>query len=408
MSSLVSTVTNTLAVTPTTRVRGLEAFTSSHLWTPYGARGVFGGQVVAQSLMAAIDTVEGKDLHSQHCYFLLPANSKAPITFTVERLRDGASYATRLVHALQDSRTVFILMASFSAPPRKLPTDLVSPTGPAFFEPDSEQPAVDNSHDDKRDEPGITETLKFDKIAAKFAAKFDPPTNGTSTKPEVQRQPRRAFQPSYQKTMPTDIVPYKDAVTEEEIWESFLQRAKTKNVALGSKVRAVQNYIKERQQSPVTISIARAQSEEYPTTRAIWMRARLQPGETLTPNMVRALIAFATDFQFIGTGARTVGLSGTSKPRLGMMASIDHCLHYYPLPADFDPSAPLLHVMDAVQVDVASGRGFVRGCVYTENGYLVASTSQEGVIRADISGKKPTMEHKRHQDAENETDKAKL
>jgi hypothetical protein len=66
MSSLVSTVTNTLAVNPTARVRGLEAFTSGHLWTPYGARGVFGGQVVAQSLMAAINTVEGKDLHSQH------------------------------------------------------------------------------------------------------------------------------------------------------------------------------------------------------------------------------------------------------------------------------------------------------------------------------------------------------
>ncbi|GMK57547.1 hypothetical protein CspeluHIS016_0403810 [Cutaneotrichosporon spelunceum] len=406
MSSLVSTVTNTLAVTPTARVRGLEAFTSSHLWTPYGARGVFGGQVVAQSLMAAINTVEGKDLHSQHCYFLLPANSKQPITFTVERLRDGASYATRLVHALQDSRTVFILMASFSSPPRKLPAELASPSGPGFFEPDSEQPAVDRTHDDKKDEPGITATLKFDRVAATFANKFDPPNNGTSTKPEVQRLPRRPFQPSYQKTMPTDIVPYNDAVTEEEIWESFLLRAKDQDVVLGSKARAVQNYIKERQQSPVTISIARPQSEEHPTTRAIWMRPRLLPGETLTPNMVRALIAFATDFQFIGTGARAVGLSGTSKPRLGMMASIDHCLHYYPLPADFDASAPLLHVMDAVQVDVASGRGFVRGCVYTEKGHLVASTSQEGVIRGDISGKKPTMEHKRN--AREETDKAKL
>ncbi|KLT46172.1 Thioesterase/thiol ester dehydrase-isomerase [Cutaneotrichosporon oleaginosum] len=394
MSSLVSTVTNTLAVNPTARVRGLEAFTSGHLWTPYGARGVFGGQVVAQSLMAAINTVEGKDLHSQHCYFLLPANSKVPITFTVERLRDGASYATRLVHALQDSRTVFILMASFSAPPRKLPADLASPSGPGVWDPDSEQPAVDHSYDDKKDEPGITETLKFDK----FAAKFDPPTNGTSIKPEVQTQRRRPFQPAFQKSMPTDVVPFKDATTEEEIWERFLQRASTKGVPLGSKVRAVQNYIKERQQSPVTISIARPQSEEHPTSRAIWMRARLQPDEKLTPNMVRALIAFATDFQFIGTGARAVGLSGTSKPRLGMMASLDHCLHFYPLPADFDPSAPLLHVMDSVQVDVASGRGFVRGCVYTENGHLVASTSQEGVIRADISGKKPTLEHTRNKD----------
>jgi acyl-CoA thioesterase len=59
-------VTETLAVTAMARVRGLEAFKSSHLWTPAGARGVFGGQVIAQSIMAACKTVEGKDLHSQH------------------------------------------------------------------------------------------------------------------------------------------------------------------------------------------------------------------------------------------------------------------------------------------------------------------------------------------------------
>lgn len=64
-------ISKTLAVTPVARVRGLEAFVSSHLWTPYGARGVFGGQVVAQSLMAACKTVEGKDLHSQHVSVLV-------------------------------------------------------------------------------------------------------------------------------------------------------------------------------------------------------------------------------------------------------------------------------------------------------------------------------------------------
>jgi hypothetical protein len=146
------------------------------------------------------------------------------------------------VHALQDSRTVFILMASFSAPPRKLPADLASPSGPGVWDPDSEQPAVDQAYDDKKDEPGITETLKFDK----FAAKFDPPSNGTSIKPELQTQRRRPFQPAYQKSMPADIVPFKDATTEEMIWERFLERAKSKGVPLGSKVRAVQNYIKVR------------------------------------------------------------------------------------------------------------------------------------------------------------------
>lgn len=65
MPPLVS-VTETLAVNPVARMRGLEAFKSEHLWTPTGARGVFGGQVIAQSIMAACKTVKGKDLHSQH------------------------------------------------------------------------------------------------------------------------------------------------------------------------------------------------------------------------------------------------------------------------------------------------------------------------------------------------------
>ena len=93
-----------------------------------------------------------------------------------------------------------------------------------------------------------------------------------------------------------------------------------------------------------------------------------------------------TDFQLIGTAARTVGLSGNSTPRLGMMASLDHSMHFYPLPESFDPSAPLLHAMEATAVDIAAGRGVTRAVLYTEDGHLVASTAQEGVIRAARAG----------------------
>lgn len=83
-------------------------------------------------------------------------------------------------------------------------------------------------------------------------------------------------------------------------------------------------------------------------------------------------------------------------------ASLDHTTHYYALPDDFDPSAPLLHIMESVMVDVASGRGFVRGLLYTDKGVLVAATSQEGVVRADFGGgMRPRREKDRH-------DKAKL
>jgi acyl-CoA thioesterase len=71
-----------------------------------------------------------------------------------------------------------------------------------------------------------------------------------------------------------------------------------------------------------------------------------------------------------------------------MLASLDHATHFYPLPANYDPSAPILHVMEGVITDVASGRGVVRGLIYTEDGILIATTLQEGVVRADTRGQK--------------------
>ena len=95
------------------------------------------------------------------------------------------------------------------------------------------------------------------------------------------------------------------------------------------------------------------------------------------------MIGYITDFQFIGTAARAIGLTSASNPRLGMLATLDHTTHFYPFPADLDIRRPLLHVMEAVITDVASGRGMVRGLVYTEKGVLIAVTSQEGVVRVD-------------------------
>jgi acyl-CoA thioesterase-2 len=84
-------------------------------------RQVFGGQAIAQSLMAASRTIdEGFDVHSMHCYFLLPGNADIPIVFLVERVRDGRSYATRQVTARQAGRDIFVLVASFQRPERGL------------------------------------------------------------------------------------------------------------------------------------------------------------------------------------------------------------------------------------------------------------------------------------------------
>jgi acyl-CoA thioesterase-2 len=76
---------------------------------------VFGGQVIGQAMVAACRTVEGRLPHSLHCYFILPGDPQVPIIYQVERLRDGKSYSTRRVTAIQHGNAIFSIMVSFHA-----------------------------------------------------------------------------------------------------------------------------------------------------------------------------------------------------------------------------------------------------------------------------------------------------
>ena len=80
-----------------------------------GTGRVFGGQVFAQALVAARRTVDDSDreAHSAHGYFILPGDLKAPIVYFVDRLRDGKSFTTRRVTAIQHGQAIFNLSASF-------------------------------------------------------------------------------------------------------------------------------------------------------------------------------------------------------------------------------------------------------------------------------------------------------
>jgi acyl-CoA thioesterase-2 len=101
---------------------------------PWGR--VFGGQVLAQSLTAAQRTVDPSELglrpvHSMHAYFLRAGDSGEPITFGVERLRDGRSFSARRIHALQFGRPILSMIASFQAPATGLEHQLPMPDVPA-------------------------------------------------------------------------------------------------------------------------------------------------------------------------------------------------------------------------------------------------------------------------------------
>ncbi|WP_120510328.1 acyl-CoA thioesterase II [Photobacterium salinisoli] len=92
--------------------QGLFRGQSEHLGLPQ----VYGGQVIGQSLSAAKETVpDNRFVHSFHSYFLLPGDPQKPIIYDVENLRDGKSFSTRRVKAIQNGRPIFYLTASYQA-----------------------------------------------------------------------------------------------------------------------------------------------------------------------------------------------------------------------------------------------------------------------------------------------------
>jgi acyl-CoA thioesterase-2 len=102
---------------------------------------VFGGQVAGQALVAAARTVEpGRVVHSLHAYFLRPGDPTVPILYEVDRIRDGRSFTTRRVVAIQHGKAIFNLQSSFQVPEEGLDHQAPMPDAPPPDElPDFEQ-----------------------------------------------------------------------------------------------------------------------------------------------------------------------------------------------------------------------------------------------------------------------------
>jgi acyl-CoA thioesterase-2 len=101
-----------LDLTDTGARTGEDIFTGPSQWMPHGR--VFGGQVLAQSLVAAMRTVpDDRFVHSTHGYFLRPGDVKQQITFSVDRIHDGRSFSTRRTQAYQGGLPILSMIASF-------------------------------------------------------------------------------------------------------------------------------------------------------------------------------------------------------------------------------------------------------------------------------------------------------
>ncbi|MEO9336276.1 acyl-CoA thioesterase II [Mesorhizobium sp. SB112] len=108
---------------------------------------VFGGQTIAQALVAAQRTVGGdRPVHSLHGYFMRPGDTEIPIVFQVDRIRDGGSFTTRRVVAIQHGEAIFSLEASFQKKEEGLEHQIEMPKGlPAPETLPSQRELIENS-----------------------------------------------------------------------------------------------------------------------------------------------------------------------------------------------------------------------------------------------------------------------
>ncbi|MGQ0533614.1 MAG: acyl-CoA thioesterase [Caulobacteraceae bacterium] len=247
---------------------------------------IFGGQVVAQALLAAYRTVGDRTCHSLQSYFIRPGDPSIPVLYQVERSRDGHSFMTRRVIAIQKGEQIFNMACSFQ----------INEGG---FDHQSAMPKV-SPPDDLPDD-------------------FDRQQSELASLPEEQKR--------------------------------WLRR----------------RPIEMRPVDPVSLlhPMARA-AEQY-----VWLRAREDAGDDVALN--QALLAYASDFSLLGTAMLPHGVSWMSGVQT---ASLDHIIWFH-RPTNF--SRWHLYAQDS---PTASGaRGFNRGAIYRNDGTLIASTAQEGLIR---------------------------
>lgn len=149
-----------------------------------GTRRIFGGQVLAQALVAAQRTVEtDRPVHSMHGYFILAGDLNVPVVYFVDRLRDGGSFTTRRVTAIQHGQAIFNLSASFHKHEDGLEHQIEMPDVPP---PEEVRPELDVIRDRAHELPSSVRPVVTQDRPLDFR-----PVDGSDPFDEQLREPRR-------------------------------------------------------------------------------------------------------------------------------------------------------------------------------------------------------------------------
>ena len=261
-----------------------------------GWQRVFGGQVLGQALVAASRTVEEERLaHSLHGYFLRPGDPSIPILYEVDRIRDGKSFTTRRVVAIQHGRAIFNMSVSF-----------------------------------QREEPGLSHQMDMPE---------------TPAPEEVPTHEDRVAQ--FRRTFPGMAEEWMDR--ERPIEQRFVE-----DWGFGGT------------------------REPRPPHMRTWFRASGQLPDSIA--LHQCVLAYASDYTLLDTSLLPHAVNWFEGNV--QSASLDHAMWFH---RRFRADEWLLYVQDSPAA--AGARGFNRGSVYTRDGTLIASVTQEGLIRM-TEGKK--------------------
>ena len=250
---------------------------------------MFGGQAIAQALMAASLEEDGERLaHSLHCYFLKAGHADKPVDYLVTHLTSGRSFSTRRVEAMQEETVIFSMIASFQTP------------------------EIGFMHqDDARDVPHV------DQASAALESWLQQ-NEDSPIRTMIDRMTQR----------PIEIIPLDPSA----LWGNAPQEPKA----------------------------------------GAWMRMR-EPAHA-GPQMNRALLSYASDMLFLRNAMMPHGLRPGS--RQVQAASLDHAIWLHETP-DFDQ----WHLFQMDSPWAGAARGLNRGHFYTQDGRMVATVSQESLMR---------------------------
>ena len=254
-----------------------------------GWQRVYGGQVIGQALVAASRTVSSnRSAHSLHGYFLRAGDITIPILYKVDRIRDGKSFTTRRVVAVQRGQAIFTMSISFQI-----------------------------------DEGGLSHQFDMPKV---------PSPDSLPTEDELRREQAKSWPKEFQ--------------------ESFS----------GS------SAIQVKPVDPVDL----LNPKPTQAVQRCWMRC----GEPLPddPRIHQCVLAYLSDWSLLDTASRPHGVSFMQENV--QVASLDHAMWFH---RSFRADEWLLYDQDSPSASGA--RGFNRGLIYNQTGKLVASTTQEGLLR---------------------------